>query len=235
MNVNTDRSRPRTAARSAASEPLDVQFVSGPLSAQHWAAYEATARSYTCTRPFIEYFERPTDPTLALVGGASGDLRAAFLFEREDAASIRVLGRLFAPPVAAFRAFVEAAFARGPSLTRILTDEIDALDTRSLGKPALVLREGVELRVSFAGGIEGFHRSLDPGFLKRCARYEQKLRQSAPGTRFATLEGEEIPRGSDRRNRPPQPGADVGEEDRLRLRPPITRRGSLRSPAATAA
>lgn len=194
MQVITDTSGPPTAAPSGAAEPLDVQFLAGPLSAEQWAAYEAATPSYTCTRAFIEYFERPAHPTLALVRGASGDLRAAFLFDREDAASIRVLGRLYAPPAAAFHAFVEAVLARERSVTRIVTDLVDALDLRSLGRPALVLREGVELRVPLGGGLEEYHRSLSRDFLKRCRRLERKLAEALPAARFVRLEKAEVPR-----------------------------------------
>ena len=58
----------------------------------------------------------------------------------------------------------------------------------------LTLREGVELRVSLGGGVDEYHRSLDPEFLRRSARHERKLVQSVPGARFSTLEDKGIPR-----------------------------------------
>ena len=107
-----------------------------PLTSELWAAYEATSRSYTCTRAFIEYFERPSSPTLALVRGASdADVRAAFLFQHDGAASVRVLGRLFAPPPEAFHAFVEAVLARYPGASHVETDLLDAFaDGRAAGR-----------------------------------------------------------------------------------------------------
>jgi CelD/BcsL family acetyltransferase involved in cellulose biosynthesis len=188
---------PRSAAAAPrdVSTPVDIEFVDAPLSPEAWEAYETATRSYTCTRAFVEHFERPRQPTLALVRGTGGDVRAAFLFEHDGGASLRVLGRLYAPPPEAFRAFVEAAFARYPRASRIETDLVDAFaELHAAGRPTLWLREGVELRVSLAGGPEELSRSLSAEFLKRCSRHERKFLGSAPGARFSTRERGEIPR-----------------------------------------
>lgn len=174
---------------------LRVELVSAPLSAEHWASYEAVNRSYTCTRAFIEYFERPSDPGLALVRDGSNDVRAAFLFQYDGSASVRLLGRLFAPPPDAFRAFVEAVLARYPAANRVETDLLDAFAEPGVdGRPTLTVRKGVELRVPLGGAVEEYHRSLDPEFLRRSARHERKLFRSTPAARFSTLEDEGIPR-----------------------------------------
>lgn len=196
MQIPTPGMPPSAAAvLRDVSSAVDVEFVDAPLSPEAWEAYETATRSYTCTRAFVEYFERPRQPTLALVRGAGGQVRAAFLFEHEGGASLRILGRLYAPPPEAFRAFVEAAFARYPRASRIETDLVDALaELHAAGRPTLALRGGIELRVSLTGGPEGPSRSLSPEFLKRSSRHERRFLESAPGARFSTRENGEIPR-----------------------------------------
>lgn len=180
----------------AVPDRLQVELVDAPLTAGRWEEYEAATRSYTCTRAFVEHFERPSAPTLALVRAPPApEVRAAFLFEREGATSARVLGRFYAPSAEALGAFVEAVFARNPTVARVAFTLVDALEEpRVLQRPTFAVRESADLRLDLGGGFEAYRRSLDPEFVKRCAYHERHLARAVPGASFTTVEGEDIPR-----------------------------------------
>jgi CelD/BcsL family acetyltransferase involved in cellulose biosynthesis len=183
-------------AAPSPADSLRVELVQAPLTSDAWAAYEAATRSHACTRAFIEHFDRPARPELALVRSEpEGDPLAAFVFERDGAGSITMLDRYAAPPAAAFAAFVEAAFERYPDVARVRTELLDAFARPGpSGRPTLVLREEVELRVPLPERVEDYERSLETKFVRECRRYERRLARSAPGWVVETVEEKALPR-----------------------------------------
>lgn len=193
--VTRTRSRSTTDGTSGASSTsLSVELVPAPLTPDLWATYEGASRSYGCTREFIEYFERPAAPALAVVRSReTGEVRAAFLFT-QDGGTLHVLGRFSAPPADAVAAFAEAIFSRDARVRRIETGLIDAFpDLGVLGRPALALHEASEMRISLPATLADYERTLSKDFLSRCRHDERRLARELPSAQFATREGADIP------------------------------------------
>jgi CelD/BcsL family acetyltransferase involved in cellulose biosynthesis len=171
-----------------------VELFDAPLGAELWEAYERVTRSYGCTRAFIEYFERPAAPRLALVRlRDGGEVQGAFLFTR-DAATVSVHGRFSAPPAEAVAAFAEAIFSRHPGVQRIATGLVDALPERgAVARPMLAVGGATEMRVTLPATLPEYERTLSKSFLGRCRHDERRLARELPSARFETREGAEVP------------------------------------------
>jgi CelD/BcsL family acetyltransferase involved in cellulose biosynthesis len=180
---------------SSDSEPVEVLIHDSPLTPEDWAAYERAARSYACTRDFAEYFEDAAGASLALVRRApAGEERAAFLYKVVAGSAAIVLGRFTAPSAGALGAFANAVFARHPRVARVETNLIDAIpDVRALGRPVLAVREATEIRISLPGSVAEYERMLSKSFASQTRYHERRLARDRPSTRFATLEGADIP------------------------------------------
>ena len=185
----------RGAAELTGAAPgVEVEFFDPPLAPEQWGRYERAARSYTCSRAFLEYFDRPAAATLAIVRDHAGGERSAFLYRRAGA-SAHVYGRYTAPSGADLAAFCDALFGRHRELRRVQVDLVDALpDPRALGRPALVVRHVTERRVSLPGSVEEYERTLGKDTRAQLRYLERRLARDHPGARFATAEGDDVPR-----------------------------------------
>ncbi|HYD42888.1 MAG TPA: GNAT family N-acetyltransferase [Anaeromyxobacter sp.] len=171
-----------------------MELFASPLAPERWETYERVSRSYGCTREFIEYFERPAAPALALVRRrGDGQARAAFLFT-QDSATVRVHGRFSAPSAEAVAAFAEAIFSRYPNARRIGTGLIDALpDPGAVRRPTLAVHEATELRIALPATLAEYERTLSQDFVRRCRHDERRVARELPAARFETREGPDIP------------------------------------------
>jgi CelD/BcsL family acetyltransferase involved in cellulose biosynthesis len=182
------------AGLTSAAPGAAVEFFEPPLSPELWGRYERAARSYTCSRAFLEYFERPAAATLAIVRDPTGTERSAFLYARVGGAA-RVYGRYTAPPAPEVAAFCEALFERHPELRRVQVDLVDALpDLRAVGRPVLVVRRVTERRVPLPGSAEEYEGTLGKDTRAQLRYLERRLARDHPHTRFATADGDAIPR-----------------------------------------
>lgn len=192
----TSSGRRSTAERTShlPSDPHRVELFEAPLAPELWDTYERVTRSYGCTREFIEYFERPAAPTLALVRlREGGEVQGAFVFTR-DGAAVRVHGRFSAPSGEALAAFAEAIFSRHREVRRIETGLVDALPGRGpVQRPILVVGDATEMRVSLPATLPEYERTLSKDFVSRCRHDERRLARELPSARFETREGAEIP------------------------------------------
>ena len=182
------------AGLTSAAPGTEVQFFDPPLAPELWERYERAARSYTCSRAFLEYFERPAAATLAIVRDRGGGEQSAFLYRRTGT-SAHVYGRYTAPSAADLTAFCDALFAHDRELRRVQVDLVDALpDLGALGRPALVVRDVTERRVALPASVGEYERTLGRETLAQLRYLERRLARDHPAARFATAEGEEIPR-----------------------------------------
>lgn len=191
-----DVSAARGAAGLARAAPGgQVEFFEAPLEPELWERYERAARSYTCSRAFLEYFERPAGARLAVLRAPGGDDRCAFLYLCSGG-SARVYGRYTAPSTAELATFCEAVFERHPEIGRVQVELVDALpDPGALGRPTLVVREVTEPRVALPASAAEYERTLGKTTLAQLRYLERRLAREHAGARFTTVEGAEIPRG----------------------------------------
>lgn len=170
-----------------------VELFEAPFTPELWASYEKVTRSYGCTREFTEHFERPVGATLAFVRSEGEE--AAFMYRIHAEGSARVLGRFTAPSAGALGAFADAVFARHPGVRIVRTGLVDALpDVRVIGRPALTVREDVELRIALPSSVAEYERRLGKRFLSRARYYERLLARERPAARLTVHERDEIPR-----------------------------------------
>jgi CelD/BcsL family acetyltransferase involved in cellulose biosynthesis len=105
-----------------------------------------------------------------------------------------VLGRFMAPAAEALGAFANGVFARH-RVGRVEIRSIDALvDPRATGRPVLAIEEAIESRISLPGSFADYERIVGKEFSSSTRYHLRRLARERPSTRFATLEGAQIPR-----------------------------------------